>query len=317
MKLFKNINLDKLKTGLSKTRDKVFTSIAETISGKAKIDEATLEELEEILITSDMGVDLSMQIIERTRETLKSEKDRTKVNVLEILKEELESTLSNYKDDDHEFAEMEKFKPFVILIVGVNGAGKTTTIGKLAHNYKKAGLEVVIGSADTFRAAANEQLEIWAKRAGVEIVQSVSGSDPSAVAFDTLNIAKTKNADIVLIDTAGRLHTKNNLMNELGKINRVLSKVLDYAPNEIFLVVDGNTGQNAIMQANEFSKYADLTGLVITKLDGTAKGGSLFQICNQKNIPVRYIGVGEGIEDLQTFDPKSFVDAMFTKTETN
>ncbi|MGD8780622.1 MAG: signal recognition particle-docking protein FtsY [Ignavibacteria bacterium] len=315
MKLFKNVNFDKLKSGLSKTRDKIFNGISETISGKANIDEDTLEELEEILITSDIGVDLSLQIIERTRETLKSERDRSKINVLEILKEELQKTIINYSEDDREFAEIEKYKPFVILIVGVNGAGKTTTIGKLAHNYKKAGLEVVIGSADTFRAAANEQLEIWAKRAGVEIVQSVSGSDPSAVAFDTLNIAKNKKADVVLIDTAGRLHTKNHLMNELSKIRRVLSKVLDYAPNEVFLVVDGNTGQNALMQANEFSKYTDITGLVITKLDGTAKGGSIFQISNKKNIPVRYIGVGEGIEDLQTFDPKVFVEAIFDNPE--
>ncbi len=198
-----------------------------------------------------------------------------------------------------------------MLIVGVNGAGKTTTIGKLAYNFKSAGLKVVIGAADTFRAAANEQLEVWAERAGVDIVQRKSGSDPSSVAFDTLNVAKTSGADIVLIDTAGRLHTKSNLMEELKKIRKVLSKVLDYAPNEVLLVIDGNTGQNALVQAREFSKYTELSGLVVTKLDGTAKGGVIFQLCSDQNIPVRFIGVGEKIDDLQNFDPDSFVNALF------
>ena len=315
MKLFKNLNLDKLKNGLSKTRNKIVTSITETVSRKAVLDEDILEEIEEILITSDIGYEVSMNIIDKARKKLKSESDRGKLNIVEIIKTELTGTLDKYADVPSEFEQIEKYKPFVILIIGVNGAGKTTTIGKLASIYKKAGLEVVIGSADTFRAAANEQLDVWAKRAGVEILQKEHGADPSSVAFDTLNMAKDKNADIVLIDTTGRLHTKSNLMEELKKIKKVLSKVLDYAPNEIFLVLDGTTGQNALVQAKEFSKYTDLTGLIITKLDGTAKGGVVFQIISEQEVPVRYIGVGEGIDDLQTFDSKEFVNALFENQE--
>lgn len=313
MKLFKNINLDKLKTGLSKTRNKLVSGINEAFTGKAELDEATLDELEEILISSDIGVDTAMDIIDETRKTMRSEKGRTKESAFEALQNKLKEILEDYSREQTEFEIIEKYKPYIILIVGVNGSGKTTTIGKLANNFKQAGLKVVIGSGDTFRAAANEQLDIWAKRAGVDVISKASGSDPSSVAFDTLNQAKQTNADVVLIDTAGRLHTKNNLMEELKKIKRVMSKVLDYAPNETFLVVDGNTGQNAIMQAKEFSKYTDLTGLIITKLDGTAKGGVIFQICKELNIPVRYIGVGEGIDDLQTFEPGTFVSALFEK----
>ncbi len=311
MKLFKNINFDKLKSGLTKTREKVVTRISETISGKAKLDDATLEELEEILISSDIGVETTDRIIENTRIALKSEGDRSTINIFAAIQDELVKSLKEHATVKNEFEEIEKYKPYVILIVGVNGAGKTTTVGKLAYNYSKAGLKVLIGSADTFRAAANEQLEIWAKRAGVEIIQSVSGTDPSSVAFDTIQTAKRENADVVIIDTAGRLHTKNNLMEELKKIKRVMSKVADYAPNETFLVLDGNTGQNVIFQANEFSKFTDLSGLIITKLDGTAKGGAIFQVCSEQNIPIRYIGVGESIEDLQTFDPNEFVNALF------
>lgn len=311
MKLFKNLNFDKLKGGLSKTREKIFTSISETISGKAKLDEEILDDLEEILITSDIGMDTSEKIIEATREFLKGEKDRTEENVINVIKNELVYTLEENNDGVSEFSRLDNYKPYVILIVGVNGAGKTTTIGKLAHNYKKAGLQVVIGSADTFRAAANEQLEIWANRAGVEVVQREHGADPSSVAYETLTAAKQKNADIVIIDTAGRLHTKNNLMEELKKIKKVLAKVLDYAPNDTFLVIDGNTGQNGLIQAREFSKFTELTGLIVTKLDGTAKGGIIFQITAEQNVPVKYIGVGEGIEDLQTFDSKEFVNAIF------
>lgn len=311
MKLFKNINFEKLKSGLTKTRQKLVNSITEAVSGKAKIDDATLEEIEEILISSDIGVETSMKIIEKAKEMLRSEKDRSKINIVELIKNELSEVLSKYDDEISESEKIEKFKPYVILIIGVNGAGKTTTIGKLAYNYKQAGLNVVIGSADTFRAAANEQLEIWADRAGVTLVQKEHGADPSSVAYDTVNIAKKNNADIVLIDTAGRLHTKNNLMEELRKINKVLNKVLDYAPNEVYLVLDGNTGQNAIIQAKEFSKYADLTGLIITKLDGTAKGGVIFQVCTEQKVPVKYIGVGEGIDNLQSFDSKSYVEALF------
>ncbi|MBK7979622.1 MAG: signal recognition particle-docking protein FtsY [Ignavibacteriae bacterium] len=311
MNLFKNLNLGKLKNGLTKTREKIFNSISETISGKAIIDEEVLDELEEVLITSDIGMDTAERVIEAARKSLKSEKERSEEKIISIIKNELIKSLDEHNKYKSEFEQIEKFKPFVILIVGVNGAGKTTTIGKLARNYKSAGLRVVIGSADTFRAAANEQLEIWAKRAGVDLIQREHGSDPSAVAYDTLISAKQSNADIVIIDTAGRLHTKTNLMDELKKIKRVLTKVLDYAPNEIFLVIDGNTGQNGLVQAQEFSKATDLTGLIITKLDGTAKGGIVFQITSEQKIPVKYIGVGEGIEDLQTFDSKEFVNAIF------
>jgi len=311
MKLFRNISFNKLKSGLGRTRNKLVTKINETVSGKAEIDEEVLEELEEVLITSDIGYNTSLKVIENTRRELKSQIDRSKVNIIEAIKHELSLSLKEHQNDKNEFTELENFRPYVILVVGVNGAGKTTTIGKLAHNYKNAGLNVVIGSADTFRAAANEQLEIWAKRAGVRIIESTTGNDPASVAFDTIIEAKRINADIVIIDTAGRLHTKNNLMEELRKIKNVMGKVIDYAPNEIFLVVDGNTGQNALVQAREFSKFTKLTGLIVTKLDGTAKGGIMFQICAEQEIPVRYIGVGEGIEDLQTFEPDKYVDAIF------
>lgn len=311
MSFFKNINFTKLTDGLKKTKDKLFTGINEALTGKAKLDDATLDELEEILISCDIGVDTSMEIIDKVRENLRKNPDREKETVLETLKSTLEEILLTEKNESTELEKIQDYKPFVILIVGVNGAGKTTTIGKLANNYKKSGLKVVIGSGDTFRAAANEQLDIWAKRAGVEIISKESGSDPSSVAYETLLQAKKENADIVLIDTAGRLHTKNNLMEELRKIRKVLSKVIDYAPNETFLVVDGNTGQNAIIQAKEFSKFTDITGLVITKLDGTAKGGIVFQITKELEIPVRYVGVGEGIDDLQTFDAKNYISALF------
>lgn len=314
MNLFKNINLNKLKDGLSKTRDKLVNKINETITGKAKLDEEVLEELEEALVTSDIGYDIAVKIIDNTRVQLKNSPDRSKINIMEVLKDELISALETYSVES-EISRFEKFKPYVILIVGVNGAGKTTTIGKLAYNYKQAGLEVVIGAADTFRAAANEQLDVWAKRAGVEIIQRGIGADPSAVAFDTVMAAKKKNADVVIIDTAGRLHTKQHLMEELKKIKKVMSKVLDYAPNDTFLVLDGNTGQNALVQAEKFKSVTEITGLVITKLDGTAKGGVIFQVCSKENIPVRYIGVGEGIDDLQTFDPKAYVDALFDSQE--
>jgi fused signal recognition particle receptor len=309
MKLFKNLNFDKLKEGLAKTRDKIVNTINETISGKAVIDDKTLDEIEEILITSDIGFDTATQIIENTRIALKSDKDRSDINIVETVKKELTAVLDIQADDLPE-NDISKHKPYVVLVVGINGAGKTTTIGKLAHNYKQSGLKVIVGAADTFRAAANEQLEIWANRAGVEIISGKS-SDPSSVAFDTVQAAVKGNYDVVLIDTAGRLHNKAHLMDELSKIKRVIAKVLPGAPNETLLVLDGNTGQNAIIQAEEFSKVTDINGLVITKLDGTAKGGVIFQICAKRKIPVKYIGVGEGIEDLQNFDPKMFVSAIF------
>jgi fused signal recognition particle receptor len=308
MSLFNNLNFKKLKEGLAKTRNKLINSISETISGKAVIDSATLDDIEEILLTSDIGYDTTEAIIEKTRLALKNDKDRSTINIIETVKDELNIVLKNFNSNGEDIT---KFKPYVILIVGVNGVGKTTTIGKLAYNFHKDGLKVIVGAADTFRAAANEQLEIWAERAGVEIYKKNKGSDPSSVAFDTLQKAKNEGYDIVLIDTAGRLHSKVNLMDELGKIKRVLAKVIPYAPNETLLVLDGTTGQNAVLQADEFTKVTDVTGLVITKLDGTAKGGVVFQICARQKIPVRYIGVGEGIDDLQTFDPELFISALF------
>ncbi len=309
MNLFENINFSKLKDGLSKTRTKIVNSINETITRKAVLDDKTLDEIEEILITSDIGFDTSEKIIEAARERLHREKDRSKINILGSVKKELVEVLDTGNKSNGN--NIENYKPYVILIVGVNGAGKTTTIGKLAYNYKKAGLRVIVGAADTFRAAANEQLDIWAERAGVEIVHKGKGADPSSVAFDTIQRAVREKYDIVLIDTAGRLHNKVHLMEELNKIKRVSGKVLDYAPNETLLVLDGTTGQNALIQAEEFSKVTDISGLVITKLDGTAKGGVVFQICAKQNIPVKYIGIGEAIDDLQTFDPGLFVSAIF------
>ena len=310
MGIFDNFNLDKLKSGLKKTRSKIVNTINETIKGKAILDDKTLDEIEEILITSDIGSETAESIIDNVRIKLESDKDRSSINVIQTVENELISILK-FNEDEKNKIEISKSKPFVILVVGINGAGKTTTIGKLAHNFKKAGLRVIVGAADTFRAAANEQLEIWAQRAGVEIIQRSKGSDPSSVAFDTVSIAIKEKYDVVLVDTAGRLHNKSNLMEELNKIKRVINKVLPNAPNETLLVLDGNTGQNAIVQADEFSKVTDISGLIITKLDGTAKGGVVFQICAKQKIPVKYIGVGEGIDDLQTFDPQMFVSAIF------
>jgi fused signal recognition particle receptor len=309
--MFKNFNLDKLKNGLAKTKQKLFDGISEAVSTKAVLDEDILDELEEVLITSDIGVDIAMKIIHNTRAELYYERDRSKINITKILKNELKTVLLDNAGEVKNYYKIEDKKPFVILVVGVNGAGKTTTIGKLAHNYKNAGNKVLIASADTFRAAANEQLDIWAQRAGVEIIQKESGADPSSVVYEALEKAKSQNVDVVLIDTAGRLHTKSNLMKELEKIRNVITKVIPHAPNEVFLVLDGNSGQNALVQAKEFSKATELTGLIITKLDGTAKGGVIFQITAEQKIPIRYIGVGEGIDDLQDFDAKSFIEALF------
>ncbi len=311
MKIFSNINLDRLKEGLSKTRTKLVTKITETFSGKAVIDDNTLNELEEILISSDLSADLSEKIINNLRLNLKSETDRTLNNILGLLKNELLQILNNVHSAKIIDENNDKIKPYVILIVGVNGVGKTTTIGKLASNYKKAGNKVIVGAADTFRAAANEQLDIWAQRAGVEIIQQHKGADPSSVAFETVKKAINGSFDVVLIDTAGRLHSKVNLMNELSKINKAISKVLPGAPHDTYLVLDATLGQNAVVQTEEFSKVTKLTGLVITKLDGTAKGGTIFQICDSHKTPVRFIGVGEKLDDLQTFNPKLFVDELF------
>jgi fused signal recognition particle receptor len=311
MSFFKNFSLDKIKNGLTKTRNKIVQSISETLTGKAQIDDNTLDTIEEILITSDMGVETAELIIENVRRSLKSEKDRSVQNVLNLIKKELADILpyNNLNGVD------KLQKPYIILVVGVNGVGKTTTIGKLAFNYKNLGYKVIVGAADTFRAAANEQLEIWAQRAGVEIISSQKGNDPSSIAFETVKKAVQENYDIVLIDTAGRLHNKTNLMNELSKIKKVIQKFSESAPHETLLVLDGTTGQNAVVQATEFSKVIDLSGLVITKLDGTAKGGVVFQISKKLNIPIRFIGVGEGIEDLQEFDKDSFISALFDVKE--
>ncbi|MHB8580941.1 MAG: signal recognition particle-docking protein FtsY [Ignavibacteriaceae bacterium] len=309
MNLFKNFNLDKLKNGLSKTRTKLLNSLNETFSGKAFIEEDFLEKLEEILISSDIGFDVADKTINQTRIKLKNEKDRSDTNIIRIVKEELISIFDNGKYSSNNNIEL-TIKPYIILIIGVNGVGKTTTIGKLANNIRKNGLEVIVAAADTFRAAASDQLNIWSERAKVKIVQK-PGSDPSSVAFEAIRIALEEHIDVVIIDTAGRLHNKSNLMEELSKIKRVISKKISNAPHETLLVLDGNTGQNALLQAEEFAKVTDITGLVITKLDGTAKGGVIFQICDKQKIPVKYIGVGEGIEDLQNFDPKAFVSAIF------
>jgi len=308
MKLFNNIDIGRLKKGLSKTRSKLFNSVTEVFTGKAKIEEETLEQLEEILISADIGYQLVDQIMENVRVKLKNEKDRSDLNIIKAIKEELTGIFEIEKDDKSFPTEK---KPYVILIVGVNGVGKTTTIGKLAYNFKQAGAKVIVGAADTFRAAATEQLDVWANRAGADIVQHKTGSDPSSVAFETIKKAVDENYDVVMIDTAGRLHSKTNLMNELGKIKRAIAKVLPGAPNDTYLILDATVGQNALIQANEFSKVTDISGLIITKLDGTAKGGAVFQISNSQKIPIKFIGIGEQIDDLQKFEPRAFVEAVF------
>lgn len=308
MSLFKNFNLNKLKDGLTKTREKLVNSISEVVTGKAVIDDMTLDRIEEILLGADIGFDTTEKIIESVKRNVKSEKDRSGEMIIEVVKKELTNVLSSSKLTGNDFSTI---KPFVILIVGVNGVGKTTTIGKLANNYKKIGKKVIVGAADTFRAAANEQLDIWAKRADVDIIQSTKGADPSAVVFETIKKSIDSNYDVVLIDTAGRLHNKSHLMSELDKIRRVIKKLLPDAPHETLLIVDGNTGQNAVIQAEEFSKVTNLSGLIITKLDGTAKGGVVVQIVVKQNVPIKFIGVGEGIDDLQEFDSTAFVEAIF------
>lgn len=316
MALFKNLNIEKLKSGLSKTRKKLFDNINELVTGRAVLDEATLDKIEEILVSSDIGYDIVEKVIDRARYFNTMERDRKNTTIVDSIKKELSEVLetnlpNGQTDSTNNNEDLTQFKPYVILIIGVNGVGKTTTVGKLAHNYRNAGLKVVVGAADTFRAAANEQLEIWAQKAGVDIVQKNKGSDPSSVAYDVIEKAKNSGHDVVIIDTAGRLHNKANLMEELNKIKRVIKKVLPYAPNETLLVLDGNTGQNAIQQAKEFSKITDISGIIITKLDGTAKGGVIFQIVAEQKIPIKYIGVGEDIDDLQTFDVDLFLSAIF------
>ena len=303
---------EKLVKGVEKSREGLLNKIGKSIAGKDKIDDATLDDLEDALITSDVGVKTTIEIINRLEERVARDKFITQAELQQILTEETTGLLKeNRPDQPAEFDAEFSYKPHVILIVGVNGVGKTTTIGKLAHLYKKAGKNVVIGAADTFRAAAVDQLVIWSERAGVPIVQQGQNADPASVAYDTVASAKSKGADVVLIDTAGRLHNKKSLMEELAKIKRVMGKVVDGAPHEILLVLDASTGQNAIQQANAFTEVVNITGLVLTKLDGTAKGGIVLAVSNELSVPVKYIGVGEQIEDLQVFDRNSFVGALF------
>ena len=307
-----------LNQGLEKTKQSLFSKIASTVAGKSKVDDEVLDELEEVLVSSDVSVKTTLKIIERLEIRVKEDKYIGIGQLNELLKQEITKLLiENNLDDVSDYTVPERDVPHVIMVVGVNGVGKTTTIGKLAHQYNKKGYNVVLGAADTFRAAAVEQLTIWAERVGVSIVKQGMGSDPASVAFDTLQSAKASNADVVLIDTAGRLHNKVNLMNELTKIKNVMQKVIPDAPHEILLVLDGSTGQNAIEQAEQFIKATEVNSLALTKLDGTAKGGVVIGISDQFKIPVKFIGVGEGVEQLQVFNKKAFIDAMFEGSNFN
>ncbi len=308
------LSFDRLKEGLSKTRESLVGKLRSVLFMGRKIDAQLLSEIEEILITSDVGVTTTEKIISRLTDRVKKDNIQEAELILDVLKEEIAAMVaqSPSAQNDATFAIDEATKPHVIMLIGVNGVGKTTTIGKLAHNYKQAGRSVLIGAADTFRAAANEQLEVWAQRAGVDIVQQQHGADPAAVAYDTLSAAKARGTDVVIIDTAGRLHNKQGLMQELEKIGRVMKKIQPDAPHDIFLALDATTGQNALQQAKEFTKVAPITGIILTKLDGTAKGGAVLAITDAMQIPVRYIGVGERIDDLQVFDASAFVEAMFS-----
>ena len=305
----KKETLDK---GLSKTIENVFSKITRAIAGKSKVDDEVLDNLEEVLITSDVGVDTTLKIISRIEDRVARDKYVTTSELTAILREEIASLLTeNHTEDLESFTVPEDKKPYVIMVVGVNGVGKTTTIGKLAYQFKKAGKNVYLGAADTFRAAAVEQLVIWSERVGVPIVKQKMGSDPASVAFDTLSSAKANGADVVIIDTAGRLHNKINLMNELTKIKNVMKKVVPDAPHEVLLVLDGSTGQNAFEQAKQFTAATEVNALAVTKLDGTAKGGVVIGISDHFRIPVKYIGLGEGMEDLQVFNRKEFVNSLF------
>ena len=305
----KKETLDK---GLSKTKEGVFSKLARIVAGKSQVDENILDDLEEVLITSDVGVETTLRIIDRIEKRVARDKYINTNELNSILREEITALLTeNDVEDAGEFSVPEGKKPYVIMVVGVNGVGKTTTIGKLAYQYKKRGNSVYLGAADTFRAAAVEQLMIWCERVGVPVVKQKMGADPASVAFDTLSSAKANNADVVIIDTAGRLHNKLNLMNELTKIKKVMEKIVPGAPHEILLVLDGSTGQNAFEQAKQFTAATEVNELAITKLDGTAKGGVVIGISDHFKIPVKYIGLGEGMEDLQVFRRKEFVDSLF------
>ncbi len=310
--IFSKEKKDTLDKGLAKTKESVFKKLSRAVVGKATVDDEVLDNLEEVLITSDVGVDTTLKIIERIEERVSSDKYLGTDELNKILKEEIATLLEENNSGDIDLSFNTNDGPYVIMVVGVNGVGKTTTIGKLAYQFKNSGKSVCLGAADTFRAAAVDQLTIWADRTGVPIVKQKMGSDPASVAFDTLTSAKANNTDIAIIDTAGRLHNKVNLMNELSKIKNVMQKVIPGAPHEILLVLDGSTGQNAFEQAKQFTKATDVNALALTKLDGTAKGGVVIGISDQFKIPVKYIGIGEGMEDLQIFNKKEFVDSLFS-----
>lgn len=313
--LFGKNKKETLDKGLEKTKESVFGKLARAVAGKSTVDDDVLDNLEEVLITSDVGVETTVKIIHRIEERVARDKYVTTAELDKILREEIAALLEeNHTDDLKDWDLPTDHSPYVILVVGVNGVGKTTTIGKLAYQFKKAGKKVYLGAADTFRAAAVEQISIWGERVGVSVIKQQMGADPASVAYDTLQSAKANGADVVLIDTAGRLHNKVNLMNELKKIKDVMRKLQPEAPDEVMLVLDGSTGQNAFEQAKQFSAVTNITSLAITKLDGTAKGGVVIGISDQLKVPVKYIGLGEGMEDLQLFNKEEFVDSLF-KTE--
>ena len=314
--IFSKEKKETLDKGLSKTKESVFKKIARAVAGKSKVDDEVLDNLEEVLITSDVGVETTLKIIKRIEQRAADDKYVNTQELNNILRQEIASLLTeNNSDNVEDFSLPDVKKPYVIMVVGVNGVGKTTTIGKLAYQFKKAGKKVYLGAADTFRAAAVEQLVIWGERTGVPVVKQKMGSDPASVAFDTLNSAVANDADVVIIDTAGRLHNKVGLMNELTKIKNVMKKVVPDAPNEILLVLDGSTGQNAFEQAKQFTLATEVNAMAITKLDGTAKGGVVIGISDQFKIPVKYIGLGEGMEDLQVFQKDEFVKSLFGEEE--
>ncbi|NDV47668.1 signal recognition particle-docking protein FtsY [Paludibacter sp. 221] len=316
MGIFNFFNKEKKETldkGLNKTKESVFSKLSRAVAGKSKVDDDVLDNLEEVLVTSDVGVETTLRIIERIEERVAKDKYLNTSELNSILKEEIASLLAeNNTDAPLDFDAPLPKKPYVIMVVGVNGVGKTTTIGKLAYQFKKAGKKVYLGAADTFRAAAVDQLVIWGERVGVPVVKQKMGSDPASVAYDAVSSAKANDADVVIIDTAGRLHNKVNLMNELTKIKNVMQKIIPDAPHEILLVLDGSTGQNAFEQAKQFTKATDVNALAVTKLDGTAKGGVVIGISDQFKIPVKYIGLGEKMEDLQVFDKNEFVESLFS-----
>jgi fused signal recognition particle receptor len=310
---FSKAKKESLDQGLSKTKESVLKKLSRVVIGKSKVDDEVLDNLEEVLITSDVGVDTTLKIIRRIEERVGRDKYMGIAELNNILREEIAALLEeNNTEDVLDFDLPERSDPYVIMVVGVNGVGKTTTIGKLAYNYKQAGKKVVLGAADTFRAAAIDQLQIWADRVDVPIIKQVMGADPASVAYDTLSSAKASKADVAIIDTAGRLHNKINLMNELSKIKTVMQKVVPGAPHEVLLILDGSTGQNAFEQAKQFTKATEVTAMALTKLDGTAKGGVVIGISDQFKIPVKYIGIGEKMEDLQIFNRREFVDSLFS-----